>query len=488
MYLFTCSSCGHGEKSPFARVGAVTICVGCKQPIQLRQEDIKRHFRLKTDLDDELFRVAMVQHSSPEEIAVKAEAHHDPAELELHEAVTDEGEHAQEHHDATALAAIAEGRAGRAESERRTDSARRRRAAPPTPPSLSGAELAQHLARARGRKTLMIGGGLGVAAVILLVVVISLMSGNTAPPPTDPNKDTNIAVTDPPKDQGTPVIPVVDPNKDKSTPPPDPTKDKTTVVPPPPPVVRVKAYPMGIDRWQNVNEPYRAVPIAGGVAVLNQTSEVLPDGNRLFRAEVGSKTSGASALATVSLVNDEDRVYARFERPLVLLENQQPRTLELSIPVELARSMATLYCSVQPIDTNVANPRLLDSTLAEVINAGEPAVLKLSGLNNSTFVLKETVFVLQAIDEGGRVQRQWRMKYPHPLDAKTWVKFEAEVLLEGGEQMPKWRVLAAGLPTGAEVTDPPKDKTEPEPPVVRPDERPLKDPIPIRPGRGLFDF
>ena len=485
LYVITCSSCGQTEKSAFARVGAVTICTGCKKPIQLRKEDIKRSFRLRTDIDDDLFKVAVVQHSAPEEIAAKVEAHVEPEDL--HESVTDEGEHVEEHHDATALAAIAE---TRAETERRSESARRRRTTPPPPPSLSGAELAQHLARARGRRTLLIVGGLGAVAVVALIFIIAAMSGGNGPttPPPDPQKDSRLVTVDPTKDQGTKIGPVPDPNKDKSL-PPDPTKDTTKVEPPkPPPVVRLKAYPMGIDRWQNINEPYRMVVSGGPVAVLNQTTQVLPDGSRQFRAEVGSKATGASVLATVNLINDEDRVYARFERPLVLLDTGKPRMLELAIPLELARSMATLECSVQPIDTNIASPRLLDDTLAEVMTPGETAVLKLSGLNSSSYVLKETVFVLQAVDETGHVLRQWRMKYPHPVDAKTWVRFEAEVLLEGGGAMPKWRVLAAGLATGEAQPDPAKDKGDPPTKTpVNPDERPIKDPI-IRPGRGLFDF
>lgn len=481
MYTVTCSACSHPEKSPFARVGAVMVCPSCKAKVQLRVEDVKRQFKLRIDPEDELFRVPQVLHA-PEDAAMGAAA---ALAVALDAAPTPQPMPELEiHEDHSELAA---------EAERRADATRRRKpkAQAIVKPGLSSGELAQHLAQKRKTKSLMIAGGVGLAAVIAIIIVLSSGSGNK---PTDPNKDGSIVVVDPNKDatkDGT-SLPTTDGSKDKTvgtkdgsvvTPPPDPSKDKTVVVPPKATVVRVAAVPLGIDAWQPVNEAFHASGGGDRVLVINETSEKQDNGGHLFKAEVVSQGI-SSALVTVSLVNDEDRVYARFERPFFLLDGKKSRPLQLTIPSELMGGATSICWNVQSIDTHVTNPTLLEDTLAEVIKPDASPVLKVSAYNSSNFVLKDAAFVVQGVDAAGLITSQWRLKFPAAVDARSWVKFEVELPPTDLKKYASWRVLGAGLPVGSAVEPPPVVTPETDPAK----ERDPKEPIPPRRGKGLFDF
>ena len=472
MYTVNCSACNHPEKTLFARVGAVMVCPACKAKVQLRVEDVKRQFKLRIDAEDELFRVPQVQHA-PEDAAVGAAAALAVA-LQTEEIPQPLPEpEVQEDHSELA-----------AEAERRADAARRRKTKTQGIASSGpgGAISAQQQAHNRKLKSMAIASSVVLAAVIGIVIVLSSGSGSNKV--VDPNKD-GVAVVDPAKDGSTPP-PTTDGEKDKAggskdggkVAPPVPNKDKAVVIPPKVTVIRVPALPLGIDAWQNVNETYRANNGGDRVLLINETNEKLDNGGQVFKAEIVSRGI-SSALVTVARVNDEDRVYARFERPFFLLDGKNSRPLNLSIPSELVGAATSVCWSVQPIDTHVANLTLLEDTLAEVIKPEGSPVMKVSAYNSSSFVLKDAAFVIQGVDAGGQVASQWRLKYPESVDARSWVKFEAELPPTDLKKFASWRVLGAGLPVGSAV--------EP-PPVVTPDEREIKkDPFAPR-SRGLFDF
>jgi len=92
MYAVTCSSCSHVEKSPFARVGAVMVCPSCKSPVQLRVEDVKHQVKLRTEGDDDLFKLtplaveeAAAATTALEEPTVKQTTTIKATDLEIHE-------------------------------------------------------------------------------------------------------------------------------------------------------------------------------------------------------------------------------------------------------------------------------------------------------------------------------------------------------------------------------------------------------------------
>lgn len=485
MYTVACSSCNHVEKSPFARVGAVMVCPACKAKVQLRVEDVKRQFKLRVDADDELFRVPQVQHV-PEDAAVGAAAalavalESSPTpqplpELEIHE-------------DHSELAA---------EAQRRAEEARKRKVKPQvvSKPGLSSGELAQHLAQKRSSKTLAIAGGVGLAAVIGIIIVLSSGPSSEKDGPT--TKDGTVVITDPPKDGATDPskdktqLPGSDGEKDKTLPskdggsvvkPPDPNKDKAVVVPPKPVMVRVPAVPLGIDTWQQVNEAYNGSSPSSKVLLINDSSQKQDNGGQLFKGEVVSQ-GVSSALVTISLVNDEDRVYARFERPYFLLDGKNGRPIQLSIPPELVGSATSVCWSIAPIDTHVSNPTLLEDTLAEVVKPDASPLVKISAYNASSYQLKDAAFVIQGVDAAGQIVSQWRLKYPELVDARSWVKFEAQLPATDVKKYASWRVLGAGLAEGAAVAPPPVVAPETDP-----NERDPRQAPPPRRGKGLFDF
>ncbi len=477
MYSVTCSSCNHVEKSVFARIGAVMVCPVCNTPVQLRVEDVKRQVKLRTEGDEDLFKVAPV----PQEEPVPAAAAGPMPEFELHE------DHAE-------LAA---------EATRRADAVRKRKPkAQPIitgKPGLTGGELAQHLADKRRNKSLAVGAGVGIAALIGVVVLMNMIGGDTPPakdgavvinPDNPDNKNgSQDAATNPAKDltkDGSTTKPP-DSMKDKTLVSKDggnpaiaPDKDKAAVIPPPA-TLRLPALPLGIDAWQPVNEPYRHPAAGDRVLLINEVREPGDSGQQVFKAQVVSQ-GVASALVSIALVNDEDRIYARFERPYFLIDGKAPRPVQLAIPSELWTSTSSICWQVQPIDTHITNLTLLEDTLAEILQSEQNLVLKISAYNGSNFQLKDAAFVIQGISAEGQISCQWRLKFPKEADARSWLKFEAE--LPAGNttsSISSWRVLGAGLPVGAAVA----------PPVIEhlPDtkEKP-KNPPPLRTGRGLFDF
>lgn len=486
MYAVTCSSCSHVEKSPFARVGAVMVCPSCKSPVQLRVEDVKHQVKLRTEGDDDLFKLTPL---AVEEAAAATTALEEPT---VKQTTTIKASDLEIHEDQAELAHAA---SRRAETQRK----QKPKAQAITRPGLSSGELAQHLAQKRKKKTMLVGGGVALAAVIGLVVLLSSMGGNGTGPGKDTNKDGNLAVIpDPltPKDGSavTSKDATKDATKDGSTPLPvkdsaitkdagksvDPTKDKSVPVPPAA-ALRITALPLGIDSWQPVNEPFRPVAPGSRVLVINDVREEGGGGGQLFKAQVISQ-GVASALISVALVNDEDRVYARFERPHFLIDGKTPRPVQLSIPPELWSATSSVYWQVQPIDTHLTNLTLLEDTLAEPIKDEKEVTIKISAYNGSNFQLKDAAFVIQGIDSTGQVASQWRLKFPSAVEARSWLKFEAQLPGAAAKDVNSWRVLGAGLPSGTAV----------EPPVIEhqpdPKERDPKEPVIPRRGRGLFDF
>lgn len=478
MYSVTCSSCSHVEKSVFARVGAVMVCPACKTPVQLRVEDVKRQVKLRTEGDEDLFKVLHVQHEEPVTLPAPAAPAAPMPELELHE------DHAE-------LAA---------EATRRADAVRKRKpkaqAIVTSKPGLTGGELAQHLADKRRNKTLAMGAGVGVAALIGVLILMNATGGGNTEPTQDSSKD-GAVVIDPLNKDGSPAT-SKDATKDGSTTPPDSTKDKAlatkdggtpvvdptkdkAVVIPPPATLRLPALPLGIDVWQPVNEPFRHTAASDRVLLINDVREPGDSGEQVFKAQVVSQ-GVASAVVSIALVNDEDRIYARFERPYFLIDGKSPRPMKLTIPSELWSGSTSVCWQVQPIDTHITNMKLLEDTLAELIKDPAETVLKVSAYNASNFQLHDAAFVIQGIDQAGQVASQWRLKFPKEVDARSWVKFEALLPKVKPASYTSWRVLGAGLPIGTEVA-PPVIEHQPDP-----KERDPKEPVPPRTGRGLFDF
>ncbi len=513
MYHVTCPSCGHVERSGFARVGAVLVCPSCKTKSQLRVEDVKRQFRIRTDVDDELFRwpapppvvepppppvpAAPVVEEPVLEIAAALEAATEPQPLPFEE---------EPDHDHEELAQQADFAA-----EART----RRRPRPSNSGAVSAREpggaaaLAQTLAKRRHRNTAVLLVGMFVLLVGGIIAIIKIMGGGGADPgpiasrdherdggQVDSGKDGSSPITDgaKPKDavakDGSPkdgaskdTVAVKDGTAIKDGVKPDPTKDKNPSPPQPVPVARVDAAPFGIDAWQPVNEPFRMIEPTTRVALMNEMRETTTTGDQAIKAEVASQGVIPSALVSVSLVNDEDRVVARFERPVVLLDGKKNRPVNVVIPRDLINSSLTVHAAVMPLDTQIKRIAMFDDALATVLEPGKSPVLKLAAINTSDFVLRDCVFVIQAIDAAGHLQRQWRLRYPNPVNAKQWVRFEVQLVGELAAMPAEWRTLAAGIPDGEAVVKPPT----PDPVKLDPEER---DPRPQPPRRrpGIFDF
>ncbi len=488
MYTVTCSSCTATEKSPFARVGAVRICPACKAKVQLRVEDVKRQFKLRLEGDDDLFKISQIVR--PEEPVVPVPAA---------DAISPPAGATTIHEDHAELAI---------EADRRAEDARRRRpkAQSLENAGLTGAALAQHLANKRKMKNFAVAGGLGVAAVFIIILIVAAGGGNTPVDPNGTGKDSTLVI-DPNKDaaakdstnkNGT-VTPPITPGKDgtlvsKDGNLPDPIngKTKTPVEPPKPAIVRVPALPLGIDDWQPTNEAFQVSIPTNRVVVVNEARENQNDGGQLFTAQVTSQ-GVASALVTVALVNDEDRVYARFERPYFLIDPKRPREIHLSIPAQMIGRTTTICWQVVPIDTHVTNMALLEDTLAELQPGEDAPIMRISAYNGTAVAMKDSAFVIQGLDNAGHVISQWRLKYPQEIDSRSWVKFEAQMPALDVKRYASWRVLGAGLPGKAppppvEVVRDPQPGTPGTPgtPAVDPGER-IPDENPRR-GRGLFDF
>jgi len=474
MYLVHCSSCGQAEKSLFARVGAVITCSACKAVVQLRAEDVKRQFKVRNDLEDDLFRVPQVQRATEEHAA--------PAVTE--EAVATEPTMVEEIHEDHAELAV--------EAERRADAARRRKtkAQPIVKTGMSSGELAQHLAAKRHKQTAGILIGVAAVVIIGIIFIVSAASnkngatkdgGNDVAvkdgsPAADGTKD-GAVVPSPPVTDGAKDGSVA--TKDRTVVTPTPNKDKTIVVPPPA-MVRVPAVQLGIDDWQPANESFTASPAESNILLVNETNETLASGEHVFKADIVSD-GVASALVSVALVNDEDRVYAKFERPYFLLESKKARPLRLVIPKDLIGSSTGVHWAVHPIDTHVKNPTLLADTLAEVTRNDSKPVIRIDAYNPSDRPLKDSAFVIQAMDADGQIVSQWRLKYPSEVGAKSWLKFESELPAAIPKNAASWRVLGAGIATGEVAVAPP-------PPDTTPKERDPKEYVPPRRGKGLFDF
>ena len=517
MYHVTCPSCGHVERSAFARIGAVLVCPNCKAKSQLRVEDVKRQFRVRTDVDDELFRapvpppvpVAPPAEPVSAEVALEEPAHEIAAALEeasAEQSLPFEME-ADAGHDHEALAEHAD-LAAEARTKRRPKSSV---AAPSTREPGGAAALAQSLAKRRHQNTAVMLVGVAVLLVGGIFAIVKFMGGGgTDPGPiaskdlerdggaTDSAKDGAAPVTDggKPKDgaikdgsskdgvsvkDGSPVKDGSSVKDGKDSVKPDPTKDKNPA-PVPPAVARVDAAPFGIDAWQPVNEPFHMIEPTTRVALVNEMRETTTTGEQAIKAEVTSQGVIPSALVSVSLVNDEDRVVAKFERPVVLLDGKKNRPVNVVIPRDLMNPALTVHSSVTPLDTQVKRIAMLDDALATVHEPGKSPVLKLAAINTSDYVLRDCVFVIQAVDAAGQVLRQWRLKYPNPVGAKQWVRFEAQLVGELASMPAEWRTLAAGIPDGEAVPPPPPDPVKPDPGE--------RDPKPLPPRRrpGIFDF
>lgn len=544
MYHVTCPSCGHVERSGFARVGAVLVCPSCKAKAQLRVEDVKRQFRIRTDVDEELFRfppsppappassappaphasLASSASSSPTLSASQVPMHaaaaneiglDEPANeiaAALEEATAEqalpfelETDHSHDHESLAEHADLAA--EARAKRRPRPGAA----AAPATREPGGAAALAQSLAKRRHQNTAVMLVGAAVLLVVGIFAIIKIMGGDGADPNTIASKDLERdgGATDSAKDGTSPVTdghpkdaapkdgaaskdsPLKDgpavkdgaPVRDGKEPvKPDPTKDKNPLPVPPPPVARVDAAPFGVDAWQPVNEPFRMIEPTARVALVNESRETTSTGEHAIKAEVASQGVIPSALVSVSLVNDEDRVVARFERPIVLLDGKKNRPVNVVIPRDLMSASLTVHSSVVPLDTQIKRIAMLDDALATVQEPGKSPVLKLAAINTSDFVLRDCVFVIQAVDAGGHVLRQWRLKYPNPVGAKQWVRFETQLVGELAAMPAEWRTLAAGIPDGEAVVQPPPDPVKPDPGE--------RDPKPLPPRRrpGIFDF
>ena len=60
-------------------------------------------------------------------------------------------------------------------------------------------------------------------------------------------------------------------------------------------------------------------------------------------------------------------------------------------------------------------------TRAIVYPTAKP-LLRIDAFNPSERLLKDTAFVVQALEADGQIVSQWRLKFPGEISAKAWVK------------------------------------------------------------------
>jgi hypothetical protein len=415
-----------------------------------------------------------------------------------HAAFTEPGNaafHVAHDHEATT---ITNGRSSssRSRSKRTGADSRARAAAANTGVQLSGAQLAKKLAKRRKLITMTWMSAAVVALVAGLVVMINMVGGNksgkdagtvTFDGATDSDKDSakdsskdggkdgSFATSDSghkdnsvkdksstkdkasTKDRGASKDKVS--TKDKK---PPPSKDKATgpdkVRPVKPKMVVAKAMLLGDRKWNFNNESFNALnPLFDQpeTTVLfvdaARNNDVLKKGQWLS-GKIISDVTAVGAVLDVKLVNDEDRIYARIQRTIPMLEAKKPRDVRLLIPKKLLPGLAMVDWSVAPIDTQVRKPILLSDGLAQIKEGAKGLVLNVSALNPAHMKLSQAMFVIQQMTDSSTVQNQWRARYDQVIGSRKWIKFEVEMpenISAKEAQQSQWRVFAAGI---ADVT------------------------------------
>lgn len=510
MYSLTCPSCEHRARSPFIRLGAVVKCASCGTKVQIRAENVRRQVKIKPQYDkDDLFTVAVVERAIEEELSTPAptEAAPPPAPESV-AADADQG-HAHDHsHD-------------HAHANDHSPHLQEIAAATKPPPSRTRSKVkAKVKAKAKAAaaqqrnnmSAVYIGGG-AVLAVVLIIVAIMMLTGGSNDPAKDSTtdggtKDTLVTKDGPTKDavnvnkdstatkDSRPVQTKDDTGKDanvkKDGNSKNPTKDRTkdnskdggtkdgkTVVPPV--TVTIKAEPIGKLTWQNQSTSFQpAIPVSA--VTLNNVTRKTSGNGATFSADVTVQQMVLSAIVQLALINEEDRVYARFDVPVTMLDSKQPRKLQIDIPAEYLTALEHLHWEVSDVSSPSKQMVMLADGLGEFVKQASDAEVRISARNPDGRELTKTGFALAAMDIDGRLLGQWKLDYDKAIGANERVEFVASVPMPNADKVNRWAVYAAGLPSNA----PPVVTNTNQPPKPDPDDR---NPRPFRPsGRGIFDF
>lgn len=499
MYSLTCPSCEKKTRSPFIRIGAVVNCAECDSKVQIRSEHVRRHIRIKPELDeDDLFTKAIVERAIEEEITASSpQAEASPASTPDADlaSITETPMVEEEHPDLHAIAAVtappkhdANDIATTALRASTTRSSPRKRKKQKTGPS-----------------PMMLAGG-GVLAVGLIIGVIAMLSGGgngTDSTTRDASTKDSIATKD---------SSAVVPNKDATQPKKDGkngTKDQSKVgkkdgkkdgkkatkdgkntkdgkAVPRPSIVKLKAESLGTPAWQMTSVSFRP-SIPANLVQLENVKRQNTDTGATFSADVTANQLILSALILIELINEEDRVYAAFEVPVAMLSATQPRKVYLDVPAEYLGALDYVHWEVTDVAPPKAQMVLLTNARGEITTNGDQSTVKVFSKNPDKRELIKSGFILAATDIDGRLLGQWKMDYDKSIQGNANIEFTTSVTIADAKKVKKWAVYGAGLPENAPpvvpITNPNNSTSQPP---KNPDDRDLK---PIRrPRRNIFDF
>ena len=208
---------------------------------------------------------------------------------------------------------------------------------------------------------------------------------------------------------------------------------------------KIQAQVLATKRWRVVDEPYVSPVHVGPVQIVDEQVVVTDRGRLEFSAQV--KTTGDPpvhlATADLALVDFDERIFARREVELVVLNHLQPRQIRVKIPGDLAKRTMRVTSSVRgtmPAPDSI----VIQGALVEAIGEGSQTSVRVVVSNPSDSGLAQAHFIVMALNDEKQPLARWRMDWPWPIGPRQQIVFTAQTPVEAGWGVHRWAVVGVG--------------------------------------------
>jgi len=214
----------------------------------------------------------------------------------------------------------------------------------------------------------------------------------------------------------------------------------------PPMVVADWVRPRG---WREVDRPVPADTQRDIPLRLLDSKWVLHGDRPLFKATVicVDQDMFVSAMVRLSLVDDQETVYAQADLPLALVGPERPSEVFIRVPQRFYDRMERLHAQLQP-GPRIENPVVLSGTTLRVHGRGLHVTSVIESQNITNQTLSGAVFLVSAVDRSNMPLAQWRMDWVKPIDPGGQVHFAALTAVDEEWQVARWEIFAVGEPAG----------------------------------------
>lgn len=407
MYDLICPACKHVVELPFARIGAQAVCRGCAHRFTVQKETVKRKVAIPDDTGND--------GDNPLLLGQPATKPPPPARAAGAAASATEPRPA---------AAAAEDAAPDAPPKPQTDPDLK-----PIQPVVAHQEpspdvqrlIARHRARRQRRQRIMIAVISGVTLVALMIgyFVFSSYTRNQS--------DSSVA------------------GGDDNQPLEELALEGT--------VINSNRTPASF--WEEVDDDADAEvePPDSPATIRGGELEAGADGRVMFTGEV--EVAGyriiEEATLSVMLIDDADRMYARYRTPLHLLSpssRDARRAVRIAVPSGLVRRADRVMTHID-VEKEMPGGTMFDKVVYEPVGGGSYAAVKVQAFNPTAGSMNRAVFHITAYNAAGVPAARWTVQWHKPIGGRQRVEFAALTPVKAEWQVASWDVIGAGVTADA---------------------------------------